>query len=122
MSYDCYFVTKIDGNDVTLEECGNYTSNVSSMWRKALASATGNPETWDKWCDRACYESVEPLFGRDMVDVLDRATSWMRTHPEEFTSLDPGNGWGDFDGALRYLETIFEAAKKWPSGMFQVSR
>jgi hypothetical protein len=95
MSYDGWIMLRVSEDDVhELEEIGNYTSNVSPMWTLALTEAVGertrlsDTEGWS--CERA-------------APVLARAVAVMGRDWEALRALEPSNGWGDYEGALKYL-------------------
>lgn len=94
---------------ITLGEFGNYTSNVSPMWRRALTATVGEPAPGEQYrlqdtegwsCERAWH-------------VLTLARDWMLTHAEELRELEPDNGWGDYEGAVTYLSRVIEQCRKY---------
>lgn len=84
MSYDGYI--EWHGRDIA--ELGNYTSNVAPMWRAALGFRLQDTSGWDV---------------RLAEFVFDHAAQVMLANREEFEAMNPENGWGNFDGAVRYL-------------------
>jgi hypothetical protein len=85
MSYDGY----IEWHDRIIGELGNYTSNVSAMWSKALGCRLQDTTGWDV---------------RTAAIVFRAAAAQMRLDPEAYRVQEPKNGWGTYEGALRYLE------------------
>jgi len=108
MSYDGWIELPIPGQDEahTLAEIGNYTSNVSPMWRWCMSLVTEQPmrlSDTDGWtCDR-------------VAPVLAKAVAVMEAERHRLEEMSPANGWGDYDGALRYLRTTAELAEKFAS-------
>lgn len=107
MSYDIYLQIDTGAEyPATVYEVGNYTSNVSRMWTKAL----GHP----------LYELNDRNAG-ESVAALDDAISWMQANPDEFRAMEPANGWGDYAGALKYLRRLREGCAQHPKTVIYVS-
>jgi hypothetical protein len=112
MSYWVSLVRNLDGQEYEVFEVGNYTSNVSEMWRKAL--------------EYAGHEGgLVSLHGvvADPIhrDVLQEAVRHMRKFPDEFRAMEPENRWGDYDGALAYLEKLLLGCRLHPLAIISVS-
>jgi len=83
----------------------NYTWNVSKMYRLAFGIPDGKSVT--DWLDgRSGWEAHQLIAG---------AIFEMETHPEKFTPLEPGNGWGSYRGALDTLRILNEWCARAPS-------
>ena len=96
MSYDIYLdIDTGAGEPQTVVEIGNYTSNVSPMWREAL----GGVRLRD-YHGAPCSEAAGPLA---------EAVKRMEAEPDEYRKMNPPNGWGDYEGALDYLRRLAEA-------------
>lgn len=112
MSYWVSLVRNLGGQEYEVAEVGDYTSNVSGMWRRALEYA-GH-------CD-----GLQGLDGKvadaDLVIVLTDAVRHMRTCSNEFIAMEPANGWGSADGALKYLETLLLMCRLHPLAIVRVS-
>lgn len=105
MSYDGWLVIDTGGPEpATVAELGNYTSNVSPMWAKALAAAGEDIRLSD----------TEGRLAADVLPLLIAAVSHMRENPDEYRAMNPPNGWGDYEGALRYLVGVAKACELHP--------
>ena len=111
MSYDVWIVRELDGVEHMVAECGNYTSNVSPMWTLALGTCNSLGTTID----------LHPVTD-DLLPHLQRAITAMTDDPSPFVDLNPENGWGDYDGALRYLQRIAHDCRLHPGARVVVSR
>jgi hypothetical protein len=87
VSYDIWLTIDTGGPDtVTTHEVGNYTSNVSPMWKKAFGYL---------------LREMDGRNAREMVEDLERAVRHMRD-PEnlaKYEAMNPENGWGNHEGA-----------------------
>jgi hypothetical protein len=110
VSYDCYMKIDAGGNEpATVCDIGNYTSNVSPMWMRALGGAR--------------LSDLDGRSGRDLIPIFEAAVSHIR-NPDNvaaYRAMEPANGWGSHDGAARYLEKILEACRKHPKALLRVS-
>lgn len=104
MSYAGWIKLPLPGQDKShvLTELGDYTSNVSPMWRWCLSVVTESPlqlsDTQDWTCEQA-------------APVLEKAVAVMEAERPRLEAMNPENGWGDYDGALKYLRNVAEAAR-----------
>ena len=84
----------------------NMTSNVSSMWTKALGI---------------------PLIGlhnkkaSEYIELLEDAVEDMYNNYEEYLPLNPKNGWGSVESARDYLEWMLAMARDYPDSMIEIS-
>ena len=96
MSYDVSLMIDTGAGDpIEAVEVGNYTRNVSPMWRDALGG-----KLLSEFHDAPCSEAAGPLAG---------AVKRMEADPEKYRAMNPPNGWGDYEGAIDYLRRIAEA-------------
>ena len=84
----------------------NITHNVSAMWRKA-------------GIHDALYESKDKTAA-EVLPELRTGLMLMRDDPDGFRALNPPNGWGDYDSALKWLETLIAAFEECPDGVIGV--
>jgi hypothetical protein len=107
VSYDIYLLAKDGlGDEATMWEVGNYTSNAGRMWAEALGY------------------SLSDTHGRragDLIEDLAKAVAAMTCEPERFRPLEPPNGWGDLNGATKYLASFHEGCRRWPDTIVYVS-
>jgi hypothetical protein len=109
MSYD---ITLIDpANPDSHYEVGNYTGNVSQMWSHAFRQSGAKPEL---------LSDLDGRLAKEAAPELAAAVSHMASHPEEYEPMNPGNGWGDHNGALRYLVNFLLACRYHPDFKVQM--
>ena len=126
MSYDTSIMIDTGGEyPAEVEECGNMTSNIGGMYYKAMPgpyagggryNGTGDPEP-----DRGGLPGLSGLSCSDACGILKRGLTYMEEHEPEMRAMEPDNGWGSFEGALKYLRGIYDACRKHPRGFIAVN-
>lgn len=108
MSWDVSFAIDVGGGNLRdVADSGNYTYNVSPMYYEALGGG-----------------GLRGLDGRPAAEVipeLERAIADMEARPEHYRTMNPPNGWGDYDGALRFLRNILRDAVECPATTVRVT-
>lgn len=112
MGIDIYIHIEIDtGGDepyvAELYSCG-ITHNLSPMWQEAGIKDT-------------LYGSHGMLAG-DIIEELDKGLVTMKENPKKFNKLNPANGWGNYSGAVSFLENLIAACRSHPKGELYVWR
>lgn len=110
MSYDVYLMIDTGAPEdewPTAIEIGNYTSNVSGMWRKALGGIS--------------LREFHHVNAAEAAPKLAAAVTEMEADPDAYREMEPSNGWGDYEGALAYLRRLAEACAKHPKCKIEVS-
>ncbi|CAM6001137.1 unnamed protein product [Sphagnum balticum] len=81
-------------------EVGSYTSNVGGMFQLALNG-----------------DRISVIDGSKASDVqvpLKKALDYMLTHGSELREMNPTNGWGNYEGALKFMSDIYQASLDYP--------
>ena len=78
------------------EEDFNFTYNVAKMWYAAIP---------DKGI-RAFYG----MTGKEAVKVQQYIFNYMVDNKEELMQYEPSNGWGSYDGALKFVAKLIVAS------------
>lgn len=107
MSYDLRLAVKVEGCGTMVEigtpELANPTYNLGKMFR----ACTG----WD-------YSQGEYYRCSEVIEKIEHGIRELRTNTGKYKSLEPSNGWGTLDDAIRVLESlrtyIYERAEDVP--------
>lgn len=110
MSYDIWATVEPGPNIFcTTLDLGDYTSNVSKMWRAACPQLDG-------------LAGIHGKRGGEISDELLRGLASMFWLRDELRAMNPENGWGNYEGAFRYFAKVARAARKHPGATFWVCR
>jgi hypothetical protein len=109
MSYDLYLMIDTGGPEpAEVADVGNYTSNVSPLWALAL----GKP-----------LSEFHGAAAGSCVKTLEKAVRHMRdpANAARYRAMQPENGWGNLEGATRYLEDLLSECRRHPRAWVYVS-
>ena len=63
------------------------------------------------------WERIKHSEGKKAQEIIGDVTdllSALKADPAKFRAMDPSNGWGDYDGAIEFLEKLKEAVIEAP--------
>ena len=86
----------------------NYTHNVTPMWKLANI-----------------YDELYNSNGKqpeEVIEKLKKGLEDMQKHPEKYVPLNPLNGWGDYNGAIEFLEEVIKACENNPESEIYISK
>lgn len=95
-----------------------YTYNVDKMFAAALGDVSeGLEHASDVIFKRDRGPALERFRGKEaglVAHELTEAISRMAARPDDYKVFNPDNGWGDYDGALEFLERFRDACAEHP--------
>lgn len=97
MSYDLRILVKVEGCDDLLQ------------WRTPIYdSPTYNLRDMFVACMDWDYEQGKAYNCADVIHNVERGIRELRTHRKDYKRLNPPNGWGNIDSAIKVLESLRE--------------
>jgi hypothetical protein len=98
------------------EKCGhhdsgesfNCTYNLGDMWREVYPGEG--------------LVEIEGMSGRVAELKVKVALDALKSDPERFEKLNPANGWGSYEGFVRFLENILGYCKEKPDWIWVAGR
>ena len=110
MSYDIYLNEEtVSGAVVEVGYVGNHTSNTVPMWRKALGFRLA------EMANQRAGDCI-PHLRRALFNFANPATR------DEYTLMNPPNGWGSVGTAEGYLRGMLECCEEHPHARVEISR
>lgn len=88
-----------------IENIGNYTYNVSPMYRKAMNMSLSD---------------FHGMNAKDAIMILENGIKEMECNGDEYEKLNPENGWGDYKGALNYIKRLLDSCRENPDAIIYV--
>lgn len=108
MSYDVYLVIDTGGAEpVSVTNSRNYTYNCSPMFRHAFGGDG--------------LHNIDGKTGAHACPLLEAAVSNMRSSPDFYRTMNPPNGWGKYETALKFLENIAADCRDHPKATVRIS-
>jgi hypothetical protein len=57
-----------------------------------------------------------------LIEPLRDGLAKLQSDPSTFTKFNPGNGWGNYDGLVRFVAAYLAACERFPNATVEVSR
>ncbi|MFJ5625436.1 hypothetical protein ACIQD3_22665 [Peribacillus loiseleuriae] len=92
--------------DVEVGDIGNYTYNVSKMYRVAMGIS---------------LSELDGQKATDVIPMIRKGVDEMLANPEKYRAMNPPNGWGSYEGALDYIQKLLHECEKNPDSIIRVS-
>lgn len=107
MSYDVHLEVDVGGAEPVRggDLDANYTYNVYPMF---AAAGAGSPNDWNG----------KPGF--EVFAICCGILAAFDADPAKYRALNPANGWGNFDGARSFIQTIADACVQAPFAIVRV--
>lgn len=67
-------------------------------------------------------EEVGIALAGDLIEPLTTGLERLRADPEKFKEHNPPNGWGDYDGLVRFVSEYLAACRDYPLATIRASR
>lgn len=106
MSYDVDLTIDTGSGEPVSVWSRNHTSNTARMWRAA-------------GCDLAEFDGKP---ASELTPVVTAAITDMCAHPGAYRTMNPPNGWGDYESTLEFLRAIRDACMDHSLTTVRVSR
>lgn len=89
----------------------NITHNLNKMAEKALIyKALWRPE------------EISITKASELIDILQEGYYFLTLCPDRFKKLNPENGWGNYEGLVKFVSRYLEACRNYPEAIIIVSR
>jgi hypothetical protein len=107
MSLDVYLTA--------VRPCSVYDANITHNLN-TMADAAGLYEfLWHP-------EKVGIVYAKDLIDPLKQGLERLVSEPEKYRAFNPENGWGSYDGLVKFVRRYLDACCENPDAEVRVSR
>lgn len=125
MSLDVYLKSEAKSVKCECSHCGhqhtrieseilfeqNVTHNLSKMATEAgIGEALWSPE------------EINVTKAGELIGRLGLGLDTLKSDPEHFKKFNPKNGWGNYEGLVRFVENYLNACREYPDSKIEVSR
>lgn len=103
-----------------LTEMANACGLYEPLWRPHLLKSNWiETKDYDKECR---FETDNPSEAWEIVAKLKEGIKELKSNPEKYKKYNPDNGWGSYEGLLRFAEEYLKACENYPNAIIGVSR
>jgi hypothetical protein len=89
----------------------NITHNLNTMAREAgIYEALWRPE------------EIDITTAEQLIEPLRAGLKRLQDNPDHYCQFNPGNGWGSYEGLVKFVEEYLAACIKWPMAEVEVWR
>ncbi len=67
-------------------------------------------------------EKIDATLASDLIKPLQKGFDTLTSDPDRFRKLNPPNGWGTYEGLVRFVLLYLEACQRYPDTEIRVSR
>lgn len=57
-----------------------------------------------------------------LIEPLRKGLADLKARPDHFKQFEPANGWGDYDGLVRFVTELLDACEKYPHAKIETCR
>lgn len=68
------------------------------------------------------FEASVKMTAKDIIDKLEQGIKTLEKKPNHFKQLNPSNGWGNYEGLLKFAKEYLTACKEHPKAIIYTSR
>ena len=108
----------------------NITHNLGEMADKAgIYDALWRPYRlhkdyflFDKYDDEMLFEAEHEMYAKNIISILQEGLKDLEDKFDYFKQFNPENGWGTYEGFVRFVEKYLEACIAYPEANIEVNR
>lgn len=128
ISYDCG-KTYTEDNETVYD--ANITHNLGKMadmaglyealWRPHRLKPGYNIPESDNDAEYY-FEQQDITYAKDIIKIVERGLNKLKKSPSKYKKFNASNGWGTYDGLVKFTEGYLNALKEYPDAIIRVSR
>lgn len=68
------------------------------------------------------FEDSQTILAQELIPLLEKGLESLLSKPESYKKFNPENGWGSYDGLVRFVEKYLTACKEYPEAIVKTDR
>jgi hypothetical protein len=68
------------------------------------------------------FEDDNIVYAKEIIEILEKGLSKLKSKPEYFQKFDSPNGWGLYIHFVPFVEGVLDVCKEYPDAIIEVSR
>lgn len=90
------------------------------MWRPYQLNPNWKPTK--NYDEEYKFEEENPSQAFEIIPYLKNGIENLKENPEYFKKFNPSNGWGSYEGLLKFAEEYLKASETFPNAIIEISR
>jgi hypothetical protein len=73
---------------------------------------------------KACWrpDEIGITHAEQLIPLLEKGLAALESNPKHFEAFNPKNGWGSYEGLVRWVRNYLDACRAFPAAKVRVSR
>jgi len=67
-------------------------------------------------------EEIGLTTAKELIEPLEKGLELLKKEPERFEQFNPENGWGNYEGLVKFVENYLDACRDLPEARIEISR
>lgn len=67
-------------------------------------------------------DEIQITKAKELIEPLRQGLHNLKSEPERYKKFNPENGWGSYDGLVKFVENYLNACYEYPDAIIEVSR
>jgi len=98
------------------------TGNGSSLSTDSLNVTYNVFRMYERAGVRDALKGSDGRAAREVADIFARGADAMKADPGTYEAMNPANGWGDYEGAVEFLEQLADLCRLHPNAVIRTSQ
>ena len=103
-----------------LAEMASEAGVYDALWRPYRLK--GEYVETDNYDDEMKFENSQVISAKELIDPMREGLHKLKSDPDKYEKFNPENGWGSYDGLIRFIEKYLNACYENQSANVEVSR
>lgn len=92
-----------------------YSANITHNLNRMAGEAGIYQHLWEP-------DELGIMIAKQLIEPLRSGLELLKSDPDRFKEFNPSNGWGDYDGLVRFVEKYLKVCEKYPDAEIYASR
>lgn len=93
-----------------------------ALWRPYKLNENYNPQIESNYDAQYEFENNCVIKAFDLIEPLRNGLHKLKLEPDKYKEFNPDNGWGTYEGLVKFVEDYLNACYKYPDADVEISR
>lgn len=100
------------------DACGLY----EVLWRPYRLDPNWDPKLEKNDKKEYEFEKVIIIKAQDLIETMEKGLKELESNPVKYKEFNPDNGWGNYEGLVKFTKNYLKACKKYPKAIVETWR